>query len=107
MLKKSITRSDSGDITDTEGGVVSSKALPDPNKFSSTADPEFDGQLSRIKKKINSDPKNYSTNYQKIAYVQSRVTGRADDLTCYRFEDELEERYRTIKEVYEHLVNLF
>ena len=43
MLKKSMTRSDSGDITDIEGGVVSSKALPDPDKFSSTVDLEFNG----------------------------------------------------------------
>ena len=45
MLKKSMTRSASasGDITDIEGGVASSKALLDPDKFSSTVDPEFDG----------------------------------------------------------------
>jgi hypothetical protein len=88
-------------------GPTSSKALPDPDKFNGTTEPEFDGWLSRIKKKINSDLRNYSTDEQKIAYVQSRLTGRADDLTCHRFDDDSQERYTTINELYNHLIDLF
>ena len=75
------------------GGIASLKALLNPDKFSSTAKLKFNRQFSRIKKKINSDIRNYSTNSQKITYVQSRIIGQADNLTYYRFNEELEERY--------------
>ena len=75
------------------GGMTSSKAILDPDKFSSTTELEFNRQLSRIKKKINSDLTNYSTNSRKITYIQSRIISRVDNLTCYHFDKESKKRY--------------
>ena len=100
-----------GAVASTNTGQQSGgKALPDPKTFEDNGvkdGPEFDSWLSRMQKKLDSDIRNYNSEEKKIAYIQSRLDGRADSLTQHRFDNDGPQKYKTAKEVFNHLIDLF
>ena len=60
-----------------------------------------------MRNKIASNNKDYATEPQKIAYIQSRLANKADTMTAHRFASVSSTRYSTSEQVFEHLRSLF
>jgi hypothetical protein len=91
----------------SDAPASSSRALPDPEPLSDGKSPEYESWESRMISKLASNKRDYSTEQQKIAYIQSRLTGKADSLTTHRFSAHAAHPYRTSQDVFDHLQALF
>jgi hypothetical protein len=82
--------------------------LPDPPMFSGQlAETSFDDWLVQIKNKIRGNADQYPSEELKIIYVASRLEGNALSLVTPRLDEDNIHAYQTIKDIYEHLKELY
>lgn len=81
--------------------------LPDPPILTDGKEPKFDDWMAQMKTKLKANADHYSSNLLQVAYVQSRLGGRAAEHAAPRFHEDSVNQYQTADEVFEHLKSIF
>jgi hypothetical protein len=81
--------------------------LPDPPILTDGKNPRYDDWVSLIKRRFVILAQHYPTAEHQIAYVQTRLGGRALEHTSPRFQETSTRAYQTVDEIYLHLKSVF
>ncbi|KAJ6093499.1 hypothetical protein N7486_008788 [Penicillium sp. IBT 16267x] len=81
--------------------------MPDASMLDDGKDIKFEHWKREISNKLTLNGDHYLSERHRIAYVLSRCTGKAALHTMTRADEESTDRYRTYKEILEHLDTVF
>jgi hypothetical protein len=89
------------------GGDEKGLKLPDVPVLTDGKNPRFDDWLSLMKRRFGILGRSYPTEEHKIAYIQTRLGGKALEYVSPRFRESCSRPYHTVDEIYRHLKSVF